>query len=93
MIAIICSNSHRPDFIELVKLLDADLAERDGQDHKFYATYYKIDEIKCVILAYARGTTDRLRGVEAIRCKNGGSQAHVCFSSTQKKRYRFKNSR
>ena len=52
MIKIIRTNSDNPDFITLVKLLDADLATRDGEDHSFYAQFNKIDKIKYVILAY-----------------------------------------
>jgi GNAT superfamily N-acetyltransferase len=49
---IIRTNSENTDFIELVKLLDADLAIRDGKDHSFYAQYNKIDKIKYVVVAY-----------------------------------------
>lgn len=42
-------NNH---FKELVKLLDADLAIRDGADHAFYAQFNKIDLIQHVIVAY-----------------------------------------
>jgi GNAT superfamily N-acetyltransferase len=54
MIKIIRTNSDNMDFIELVKLLDADLAIRDGEDHPFYAQYNKIDKIKYVVLAYEK---------------------------------------
>ena len=40
------------DFITLVRSLDADLAERDGEDHSFYARYNKIDRLKYVVVAY-----------------------------------------
>jgi len=49
---IIRTNSENTDFIGLVKLLDADLAIRDGKDHSFYAQYNKIDKIKHVVVAY-----------------------------------------
>jgi len=52
MIYTIRTNSDNPDFIELVKLLDADLAIRDGDEHSFYAQYNKVDRIKYVVLAY-----------------------------------------
>jgi len=39
-------------FIALVKLLDADLAIRDGADHSFYSQFNKIDKIKHVVIAY-----------------------------------------
>ena len=52
MITIIRTNFDNPDFISLVKLLDAELAERDGEDHPFYAQFNKIDKIKYVVVAY-----------------------------------------
>jgi GNAT superfamily N-acetyltransferase len=52
MIKIIRTNSENPDFIELVKFLDADLAIRDGKDHLFYSQFNSINKIKCVVLAY-----------------------------------------
>ena len=52
MIKIIRTNSDNQDFINLVKHLDADLAERDGLDHSFYAQFNKIDKIKYVVVAY-----------------------------------------
>ena len=52
MISLLRTNSENTDFVELVKLLDADLAIRDGKDHSFYAQYNKIDNIKHVVVAY-----------------------------------------
>jgi putative acetyltransferase len=55
MIDLIRTDSDNPDFITLVKLLDADLAGRDGEDHSFYAQFNKIDKIRHVVLAYENG--------------------------------------
>ncbi len=52
MITIRRTNSENQDFIELVKYLDIDLAERDGKDHAFYAQFNKIDKIKYAVVAY-----------------------------------------
>lgn len=52
MIKIVRTNSDNPEFVKLVKLLDADLASRDGEEHSFYAQFNKIDSIKHVVLAY-----------------------------------------
>jgi GNAT superfamily N-acetyltransferase len=52
MIDIRRTSSDNQDFIELVKLLDADLAKRDGEDHSFYSQFNKIDKIKYVLVAY-----------------------------------------
>jgi hypothetical protein len=46
------TNSDNPDFINLVKYLDADLAERDGEDHSFYDQFNKIQKIKYAVVAY-----------------------------------------
>ncbi len=46
------TDSNHVDYILLVKLLDADLAISDGEDHSFYNQYNKSDQIKHVVLAY-----------------------------------------
>ena len=55
MAVVIRTNSEDPDFVELVRHLDAELAERDGKDHSFYAQFNKIDMIRHVIVAYNDG--------------------------------------
>jgi len=52
MLKLTRTNSDHPDFIHLVQFLDADLAERDGQEHGFYAQFNKINQIKHVVVAY-----------------------------------------
>ena len=52
MITVRRTDSDNPDFIALVKLLDADLAKRDGADHSFYAQFNTIDKIKHTVVAY-----------------------------------------
>ncbi len=52
MVIIQRTNSSSTDFRELVKLLDADLRIKDGDDHVFYNQFNKIDTIKHVIVAY-----------------------------------------
>lgn len=46
------TNSRNNDFLSLVKLLDEDLAAKDGAEHSFYAQYNKVDDIKNVLVAY-----------------------------------------
>ncbi|MFQ6599500.1 GNAT family N-acetyltransferase [Flavobacterium sp. C3NV] len=46
------TNSDDIDFINLVALLDQDLAIRDGEDHAFYNQFNKTDAIKHVIVFY-----------------------------------------
>lgn len=55
MLTVTRSSSDNPHFISLVKLLDADLAERDGSEHSFYAQFNKIDRIKYVVMAFENG--------------------------------------
>jgi putative acetyltransferase len=52
MINIIRTSSDNHDFIELVRLLDDDLAIRDGDKHTFYDQFNKIDNIRYVLVAY-----------------------------------------
>ena len=46
------TDSSNAQFLDLVKLLDADLAISDGDEHDFYHQYNGLDNIKHVILAY-----------------------------------------
>jgi GNAT superfamily N-acetyltransferase len=46
------TDSTDPDFLKLVKRLDAELAKRDGEDHAFYSQYNNLDEIRSVVLCY-----------------------------------------
>jgi GNAT superfamily N-acetyltransferase len=55
MLELVRTNSDDSDFIGLVRLLDADLEQRDGNDHSFYAQFNKIDKIKYVVLAFENG--------------------------------------
>ena len=52
MIYCLRTNSDNPDFRKLVMALDADLRNRDGEEHDFYAQFNKTDKIKEVIVAY-----------------------------------------
>jgi putative acetyltransferase len=53
MLRLVRTTSENPDFRTLVQLLDRDLAQRDGEEHSFYAQYNKIDLIQHAIVAYA----------------------------------------
>jgi putative acetyltransferase len=55
MIDLIRTDFENRDFRDLVKLLDSELAETDGEDHSFYTQFNKIDKIKHVVLAYENG--------------------------------------
>uniref|UniRef100_UPI0040491DEA GNAT family N-acetyltransferase n=1 Tax=Fulvivirga sp. TaxID=1931237 RepID=UPI0040491DEA len=49
---LIRTDSKNTDFINLVSHLDADLAEKDGDDHAFYHQFNSIDTIKYAVVAY-----------------------------------------
>ena len=52
---LIRTNSNNPDFINLVKSLDQELAARDGADHSFYHQFNGIQMLDWVVLAYKGG--------------------------------------
>lgn len=52
MIQLIRTDSENKNFVELVRDLDADLAERDGNEHAFYSQFNRINKINFVIVAY-----------------------------------------
>ncbi|GAB4396004.1 MAG: GNAT family N-acetyltransferase [Microscillaceae bacterium] len=54
------THAQDPDFIQLVTYLDAELAERDGAEHHFYAPFNKIDKIPYVVVCYD--------GPQAVAC-------------------------
>lgn len=51
MIKLLRTDSNNKDFIELVRLLDAELAERDGEDHSFYDQFNAIADLKHAVIA------------------------------------------
>ena len=52
MLKLIRTSSKNKDFITLVKLLDADLAITDGDEHSFYNQFNGTDLIKHVVILY-----------------------------------------
>jgi GNAT superfamily N-acetyltransferase len=52
MLTLIRTNSDHPDFINLVKDLDAYLKIVDGDDHEFYNQFNNIDVLKHTVIAY-----------------------------------------
>lgn len=53
MITIKRTSSDDADFIQLVRSLDKELAQIDGEEHSFYAQFNKIDKIKHAVVVYA----------------------------------------
>lgn len=56
MIKIVRTDSSNPDFLLLVRSLDLELAERDGDQHPFFAQYNKVDSLQYVVIAYSGQT-------------------------------------
>src|SRR5215204_2248118 len=83
MITITRTDSDNRDFISLVRLLDAELGERDGKDHSFYAQFNKIDKIKHAVVAYEDG--------EPISC--GAIKEYSPISMEVKRMYTFPEKR
>lgn len=52
MIQLVKADASHKDFIALVAQLDADLAEKNGEEHSFYHQYNQLDHIKFVVLLY-----------------------------------------
>jgi putative acetyltransferase len=55
MISLVRTTSENPDFVALVRLLDADLARRDGEEHAFFAQYNGIALLKHVVVLFVEG--------------------------------------
>ena len=55
MIRIVRTSSENKDFIHLVKMLDEELAERDGEEHSFYHQFNKIEGIKYAVVLDENG--------------------------------------
>jgi len=53
IVTLVRTDSTDAAFVGLVRLLDADLADRDGADHTFYAQFNTIAILKHVVVAYA----------------------------------------
>lgn len=64
LISLKRTTSDDPDFISLVRHLDAELAIRDGEEHAFYHQFNKLVNIKHVVVAYHNG---RAVGCGAIK--------------------------
>jgi len=68
MIILRRTSSDNPDFLDLVRQLDADLAIRDGEEHAFYDQFNRVDAIKYVVLAYVEGNA---AGCGALKAYDG----------------------
>lgn len=52
MVRLVRTNAEDGDLLALVAMLDAELRERDGEDHYFFAQFNKLAGIEGVVIAY-----------------------------------------
>lgn len=69
-ITLLKTDASHPDFRELVRLLDAHLEEKDGDEHPFFAQFNTLDAIKHAIVAYRN---ERAVGCGAIKAYADGT--------------------
>ena len=86
MVKLIRTNSENRDFMELVSLLDAELAIRDGEAHSFYSQFNKIDNIKYVVMAYDNGKPAGCGSIKEFSQDAAGNQTNVCFAGKPEQR-------
>lgn len=55
MLTLLRTTAEHPDFLDLVRQLDRDLAQRDGAEHHYYAQFNKVDQIQRAVVAYLDG--------------------------------------
>ena len=65
------TDSNDPDFLRLVELLDADLAERDGEDNAFYSQDNGLEQIRHAVLCYTE--EDEAAGCGAMKQSDPGT--------------------
>ncbi len=68
-LTIIRTDSSNPTFMELVRVLDAVLAELDGPEHEFYAQFHMTHSLRHVVLAMHQ---DKAIGCGAIKPLESG---------------------
>lgn len=64
---LVQTNQTSKDFQQLVALLDAELAIRDGDDHAFYHQFNGIDALDHVVVAYSN---NKAIGCGAFKARN-----------------------
>jgi GNAT superfamily N-acetyltransferase len=71
MIELVRTTSENEDFRELVVMLDAELAIRDGDEHAFYSQFNKILNLREVVVAYLEGKAVGCGAVRGLEAKRG----------------------
>ena len=78
MINLVRTNPTDADFLNLVRMLDAELAMRDGDDHEFYSQFNTLEKILHVVLAYSEGEPAGCGAIKKYYCRYDGNQENVC---------------
>ena len=66
MIELVRTNTENEDLLALVAMLDAELKERDGEDHYFFAQFNKLAGILGVVIAYEGETAVGCGGFKEV---------------------------
>ena len=75
------------DFQQLVTLLDAELAIRDGDDHAFYQQFNGIETLNHVIVAYDNGQAVGCGAFKALNKKQIEIKRMFVLTAARKKGY------
>lgn len=98
MIQLRRTDSKEADFLKLVALLDADLAQRDGdEDHAFYDQFNSVDSLNHIIVAYENNiavgcgaykifdeNTVEIKRMYVPECARGKGIAKIILKSLEK---------
>jgi putative acetyltransferase len=60
------TDSNHPDFIDLVRSLDAYLARIDGEEHDYYHQFNKMDLLKNIVVIYDQNLAVGCGAIKAI---------------------------
>jgi putative acetyltransferase len=85
MFKLLRTTSSNPDFIELIKHLDAYLSEKDGDEHSFYDQFNKVDAIKHVVVAYEKDVPISCGAIKELEHWAGELSYHKCILETGKR--------
>ncbi|HMG14989.1 MAG TPA: hypothetical protein VK590_06060, partial [Saprospiraceae bacterium] len=66
MVTLKRTDSNDPDLGGLITLLDRELQEYDGEDHKFYHQFNSVDKLKHVVIACHDGIPVACGAVKAF---------------------------
>ena len=77
MIELVRTNTENEDLLALVAMLDAELKERDGEDHYFFAQFNKLAGILGVVIAYEGETAVGCGGFKEVSANEAEIKSEV----------------